>query len=69
MSQEIQDIYSTEEPKAQFNKRIEFCLEVHNSALRAHKYPPNSHRAKLEADKSKDAEELAELEAMDEDGL
>jgi len=38
-STDTQDIYSTIEPKSQFHRRIEFCLEVHNAAVKAHRYP------------------------------
>lgn len=44
---ETVDVYSsTLEPKEQFDNRINFCLNVHNSALKAHKYPPDSHKPK-----------------------
>lgn len=50
-STETIDVYSTSlEPKDQFNNRINFCLNVHNSALKAHKYPPNSHKAQETAE-------------------
>uniref|UniRef100_A0A6S8APH1 PCI domain-containing protein n=1 Tax=Aplanochytrium stocchinoi TaxID=215587 RepID=A0A6S8APH1_9STRA len=61
-SNDTQDIYSTIEPKAQFHKRIEFCLEVHNAAVKAHKYPPNSHRAKLEKDENKENGDVATID-------
>ena len=62
VSADTMDIYSTSEPKTQFNRRIEFCLDIHNSAMKAHRYPPNSHRPKKDQDKKKDEEGKVEPE-------
>lgn len=37
---EVEDIYSTEEPQRAFHKRIAFCLDVHNEAVKSMRYPP-----------------------------
>lgn len=58
-----------------FHKRITFCLDVHNEAVRAMRYPPNAYKKELESARlgldEKTEEELAkEIEdEMDEDGL
>lgn len=58
-----------------FHKRITFCLDVHNEAVRAMRYPPNAYKKELESARSglddKTEEELAkEIEdELDEDGL
>lgn len=58
-----------------FHKRITFCLDVHNEAVRAMRYPPNAYKKELESARlgldDKTEEELAkEIEdEMDEDGL
>jgi 26S proteasome regulatory subunit N3 len=33
------DIYSTNEPQNAFYRRISFCLELHNEAIKALEYP------------------------------
>lgn len=33
------DIYSTNEPQNSFYRRISFCLELHNEAIKALEYP------------------------------
>jgi len=37
-SQENPDVYSTLEPRRAFHERIEFCLDLHNSAVKAMRY-------------------------------
>merc|ERR1712187_620114 len=37
-SQENPDVYSTLEPRRAFHERIEFCLDLHNSAGKAMRY-------------------------------
>lgn len=39
-SKETTDIYSTQEPQNAFHVRIAFCLDTHNEAVRAMRYPP-----------------------------
>jgi 26S proteasome regulatory subunit N3 len=33
-SREIANVYATKEPQEAFHRRIEFCLDVHNQAVR-----------------------------------
>mmetsp|Transcript_23529 Transcript_23529/g.34183 ORF Transcript_23529/g.34183 Transcript_23529/m.34183 type:complete len:535 (-) Transcript_23529:208-1812(-) len=72
-SQETADIYSTSEPQQVFHRRITFCLDIHNEAVKAMRYPPNAYKKELDEvlkkDDEKTEEELAkEIEdEMDED--
>ncbi|CAM9643856.1 unnamed protein product [Ascophyllum nodosum] len=74
-SQDVVDVYATDEPQQAFHKRITFCLDVHNEAVRAMRYPPNAYKKELESARlgldDKTEEELAkEIEdEMDEEGL
>ena len=71
VSKETGDVYSTNEPQAAFNSRIAFCLNMHNEAVRALRFPPNSHKEKENADKRRErqqeVEELAKHMAEDDD--
>lgn len=46
VSRETGDIYSTNEPQTAVNSRIAFCLNMHNEAVRALRFPPNTHKEK-----------------------
>jgi 26S proteasome regulatory subunit N3 len=66
------DIYSTSEPQKGFHVRIDFCNQIHNDAVQAMRYPPDSWKQKKPAEKTGDLteESLSELlaAAEDEDG-
>ncbi|GAA0167484.1 protease [Lithospermum erythrorhizon] len=51
VSKETGDIYSTNEPQIAFNSRIAFCLNMHNEAVRALRFPPDSDKDKETAEK------------------
>lgn len=38
LSNDVVDLYSTEEPQKAFHKRIAFCLDVHNEAVKSMRY-------------------------------
>ena len=42
------DLYSSFEPQAAFHKRITFCLNMHNDAVKAMAYPADAHKGELE---------------------
>lgn len=76
-SNEIIDVYSTEEPQKAFHRRIVFCLDVHNEAVKSMRYPPDSYKKEVESSKKdKDGKEdektidelIKELEE-EEDGM
>lgn len=41
------DVYETGEPRESFQKRIGFCLDLHNESVKAMRYPLNTHRKDL----------------------
>jgi hypothetical protein len=43
-SRDLTDVYSTAEPQQAFHKRISFCLDVHNEAVRAMRFPATSYK-------------------------
>ncbi|KAG8364424.1 hypothetical protein BUALT_Bualt19G0127300 [Buddleja alternifolia] len=71
VSKETGDIYSTNEPQIAFNSRIAFCLNMHNEAVRALRFPPNSDKEKESAEKRRERQqqeqELAQHIAEEDD--
>lgn len=64
------DVYATTEPEKAFHMRIDFCLQIHNEAVKAMRYPPESWKqTKEEEDTSKELneEDLADLLAEDDE--
>ncbi|KAL5185818.1 putative 26S proteasome non-ATPase regulatory subunit 3 [Glycine soja] len=65
------DIYSTNEPQLAFNSRIAFCLNMHNEAVRALRFPPNKDKEKENAEKRRERhqqeQELAKHIAEEDD--
>eukprot|EP00262_Sarcandra_glabra_P015022 TRINITY_DN454_c0_g1_i1.p1 TRINITY_DN454_c0_g1~~TRINITY_DN454_c0_g1_i1.p1 ORF type:complete len:482 (+),score=57.73 TRINITY_DN454_c0_g1_i1:2-1447(+) len=57
VSKETGDVYSTNEPQTAFNSRIAFCLNMHNEAVRALRFPPNSHKEKESAEKRRERQQ------------
>ncbi|XP_038723476.1 probable 26S proteasome non-ATPase regulatory subunit 3 [Tripterygium wilfordii] len=57
VSKETGDIYSTNEPQIAFNSRIAFCLNMHNEAVRALRFPPNFHKEKKGAEKRRERQQ------------
>jgi 26S proteasome regulatory subunit N3 len=47
-SKETLDIYSTTEPQKAFHRRITFCLNTHNEAIKAMRFEPNAHKPSAE---------------------
>ncbi|GAB9472321.1 26S proteasome non-atpase regulatory subunit 3 [Globisporangium polare] len=75
-SKETVNVYTTNDPQVAFQKRITFCLDVHNEAVKGMRYPPDAYKKDLESaeerlEREKQEEELAkEIEdEMDEEGL
>lgn len=60
-SNEVHDIYSTNQPQETYHDRIKFCINLHNDSVKGMRYVLNSHRADLEdAEKAREREkELA----------
>lgn len=59
-SNEVSNVYATDEPQRAFHKRISFCLDVHNEAVRAMCYPADAYKKpKKPEEPEKSEEELA----------
>lgn len=57
LSKETGDLYSTNEPQIAFHSRIAFCLNMHNEAVKALRFPPNSHKEKEGAEKRRERQQ------------
>jgi len=71
-SRETIDIYSTQEPLEAFHKRINFCLNIHNDAVMAMRYPAKSRQETEEERKDRlriEQELQEEFEEDDEDEM
>jgi len=56
------DIYSSNEPERAFAQRIDFCLQIHNDAVKAMRYPPDFKKPKDEkVEKAKETDTDAEI--------
>ena len=60
-SKEVMNVYATNEPQQAFHQRVEFCLTVHNEAVRAMRYPatPSTKPPEKKEDNDKTEEEIA----------
>lgn len=65
-SKENPDVYSTTEPMAAFHQRISFCLDIHNSSIKAMRFPPKSYNKDLESADERREREQQELESAKE---
>ncbi|KAF4045982.1 Proteasome regulatory subunit C-terminal [Phytophthora infestans] len=70
---ETVNVYTTNDPQTAFQRRITFCLDVHNEAVKAMRYPPDAYKKDLESaeerlEREKQEEELAKVieDEMDE---
>lgn len=61
-SREQGDTYATSEPLEAFHKRIEFCLNVHNEAVRAMRFHPGSSKADAADEEARRERQKAEAE-------
>jgi len=57
VSTEAGDLYSTDEPQKAFHKRIAFCLDVRNEAVKNMHYPPDAYKKELANSSSGKAKE------------
>lgn len=49
-SDEFSDVYSTTGPQDEFDRRIKFCMQLHNDSVKAMRYPMNEDRRDVDAD-------------------
>ncbi|TKR68035.1 hypothetical protein L596_024084 [Steinernema carpocapsae] len=61
-SNETEDIYRTVEPQQHYDSRIKYCLELHNQAVKALRYPPNNYAKNVESIEEQREREQQELE-------
>lgn len=59
------DVYSTMQPQEAFHKRIQFCMDIHNDAVKALRYPPDAHKPKK--DQGPMEADLDEVEISEDD--
>jgi len=75
VSNEVADLYATNEPQEAFKKRIRFCLGIHNEAVMAMRYPEDAHKDSFETaeerlQREKEETELAQtLQDEDDDEM
>lgn len=62
VSNAIVDTYASNEPQEAFKKRIRFCLELHNEAVMAMRYPEDAHKDAFETAEDRLAREKEESE-------
>jgi 26S proteasome regulatory subunit N3 len=65
-SNDIANVYSTTEPQKAFHKRINFCLDVRNEAVKAMRYPADAYKAKKKTQEVPKTEEEIAKEIEDE---
>lgn len=58
------NVYTSKEPQEAFHRRITFCIDVHDEAVRAMRYPPNVTRADLESAEARRERERGEAELI-----
>lgn len=63
-SKDIIDVYSTNDPQAAYHQRIQFCLTIHNDAVKAMRFPPDAHKKGLETPEQRAAREKDEKELI-----
>lgn len=69
-SKELTNVYATNEPQRAFHRRINFCLNVRNEAVRAMRYPEDAYKKPAKTDELKSEEEIAkEYEEEEEEEL
>jgi 26S proteasome regulatory subunit N3 len=68
-SKENIDIYSTNEPQAAFHKRIRFCMDVHNEAVKAMQFPHQAYKPKVEFEAFLDDEDDLESDSKEKPSL
>ncbi|KAJ1349602.1 26S proteasome non-ATPase regulatory subunit [Parelaphostrongylus tenuis] len=69
-SSETVDVYTTTEPQVHFDSRIKYCLELHNQAVKALRFPPKNKCdvESIEAQREREQQELEFAKEMaDED--
>eukprot|EP01090_Pellita_catalonica_P015441 TRINITY_DN4195_c0_g1_i2.p1 TRINITY_DN4195_c0_g1~~TRINITY_DN4195_c0_g1_i2.p1 ORF type:complete len:401 (+),score=80.97 TRINITY_DN4195_c0_g1_i2:349-1551(+) len=67
-SKELIDVYSTQEPLEAFTARTNYCLKLHNDAVKAMRYPPKKKtEEQKEGDKEVDDKDVEDKKVEDKD--
>jgi len=67
-SKENPDVYSTTLPQVQFHKRIAFCMDMHNEAVKSMRFPPDANKKEKEDEDGREEDiEQRVKEAQEED--
>jgi len=61
-SKETMDTYSTNQPRKALHLRTSFCLDIHNEAVKAMRYPPDAFKIKNTEDEEDETAEERERE-------
>ncbi|PIK33985.1 putative 26S proteasome non-ATPase regulatory subunit 3 isoform X2 [Apostichopus japonicus] len=61
-SKETVDVYATREPMNAYHQRISFCLDIHNQAVKAMRFPPKSYNKDLESAEDRRERDKQDLE-------
>jgi len=61
-SKDVADVYATDDPQKAFHRRIAFCLDVHNEALKAMIYPPDASKKQPGNEEKKDPDQNAKTD-------
>jgi len=61
-SNEVVNIYASNEPQEAFKRRIRFCFDIHNEAVMAMQYPEDAHKDSFETADDRLAREKEETE-------
>lgn len=64
-SREAANVYATREPQEAFHKRIRFCLDVHNEAVRGMRYPAKAIKEDLLSAEERAARDAHLAEALE----
>jgi len=64
-SKPLADVYSTGVPQQALHKRIDFCLQLHNEAVKAMRYPGDGQKAAEEDEEERRERDKALMEAAD----
>jgi len=68
-SKENSDVYSTQEPLDAFHARINFCLKMHNEAVKAMRYPPEAPKSSVFSEEKKEVEEPTREDLLRDDDI
>eukprot|EP00616_Rhizochromulina_sp_CCMP1243_P000824 CAMPEP_0118973094 /NCGR_PEP_ID=MMETSP1173-20130426/9194_1 /TAXON_ID=1034831 /ORGANISM="Rhizochromulina marina cf, Strain CCMP1243" /LENGTH=520 /DNA_ID=CAMNT_0006922701 /DNA_START=18 /DNA_END=1580 /DNA_ORIENTATION=- len=66
-SNELSNVYATTEPERAFHKRTEFCLDVHNEAVKAMRYAADAYKKEKKDEQEPDKTEEEIVQEIEEE--